>query len=104
MEKSLALLQHADVVFLRKAGCVSCHNNSLTQMTLSAARKNGFAVDETSSKSELDTIRIYLETWREPACKTSGFRAASIRTAHLGGSGRVEIRARWRDGRGGDLS
>ena len=65
LEKSLPLLQHADVVFLRKAGCVSCHNNSLTQMTLAAARKNGFAVDEASSKSQLDTIRVYLETWRE---------------------------------------
>jgi ankyrin repeat protein len=72
VEKSLALLQHADVVFLRKAGCVSCHNNSLTQMTLSAARKNGFAVDETSSKSQLDTIRIYLETWRERSLQDIG--------------------------------
>ena len=65
VEKSLPLLQHADVVFLRKAGCVSCHNNSLTQMTLTAARNNGFAIDEASSKSQLDTIRVYLETWRE---------------------------------------
>jgi hypothetical protein len=65
VEKSLPLLQHSDVVFLRKAGCVSCHNNSLTEMTLTAARKNGFTVDEASSKSQLDTIRVYLETWRE---------------------------------------
>jgi ankyrin repeat protein len=72
VEKSLAALQHADVVFLRKAGCVSCHNNSLTQMTLSAARRNGFAVDETSSKSQLDTIRIYLETWRERSLQGIG--------------------------------
>jgi hypothetical protein len=34
-------------------------------MTLTAARKNGFAVDEASAKSQLDTIRVYLETWRE---------------------------------------
>jgi len=65
VEKSLPLLQHTDVVFLRKAGCVSCHSNSLTEMTLATARKNGFSVDEASAKSQLDTIRAYLETWRE---------------------------------------
>ena len=65
VEESLRLLQHSDVVFLRKAGCVSCHSNSLTEMTLAAARRNGFTVDEASSKSQLDTIRAYLETWRE---------------------------------------
>ena len=65
VEKSLPLLQHADVVFLSKAGCVSCHNNSLTEMTLSAARKNGFSVDEAAAQSQLNTIRVYLESWRD---------------------------------------
>jgi len=41
-------------------------------MALSAARKYGFAVDETSSKSQLDTIRIYLETWRERSLQGIG--------------------------------
>jgi ankyrin repeat protein len=72
VERSLPLLQHSDVVFLRKAGCVSCHNNSLTQMTLTAARKNGFDVDEASLKSQLDTIRVYLETWRERSLQDIG--------------------------------
>jgi ankyrin repeat protein len=65
VEKSLPLLQHADAVFLRKAGCVSCHNNSLTEMTLTIARKHGFPVDEASAQSQLNTIRAYLESWRE---------------------------------------
>jgi ankyrin repeat protein len=65
VEKSLPLLQHGDVVFLRKAGCVSCHNNSLSEMTLATARKSGFSINEASAKSQLDTIRAYLETWRE---------------------------------------
>jgi ankyrin repeat protein len=65
VEKSLPLLLHADVVFLRKAGCVSCHNNSLTEMTIAAARKNGFSVDEPTAQSQLNTIRVYLESWRE---------------------------------------
>lgn len=65
VEKSLPLLQHADVVFLRKAGCVSCHNNSLTEMTLSLARKNRFSLDEQAAQSQLNAIRVYLESWRE---------------------------------------
>ena len=65
VEKSLPLLQHADVVFLRKAGCVSCHNNSLAEMTLSMARKNRFPVDEQAAQLQLNTIRVYLESWRE---------------------------------------
>jgi ankyrin repeat protein len=67
VEKSLPLLQQADVVFLRKAGCISCHNNSLTEMTLAVAREKGYAVDEASARSQLDTIRAYLESWRERA-------------------------------------
>jgi ankyrin repeat protein len=65
VEKSLPLLQKADVVFLRKAGCVSCHNNSLTEMTIAVARKNGFPVDEATAQAQLSTIRVYLESWRE---------------------------------------
>jgi hypothetical protein len=67
VEKSLPLLQRADVIFLRKAGCVSCHNNSLTEMTLTAAHKNGFSIDEPTAQSQLNTIRVYLESWRERA-------------------------------------
>ena len=65
--KSLPLLQKADVVFLRKAGCVSCHNNSLTEMTLALARANGFAVDEGNAQAQINAIRPYLESWRERA-------------------------------------
>ncbi|HEY6346965.1 MAG TPA: ankyrin repeat domain-containing protein [Bryobacteraceae bacterium] len=70
--KSLPLLQHADVVFLRKAGCVSCHNNSLTEMTLAVARKKGFSVDEAAALSQLNTIRAYLETWRDRSLQDIG--------------------------------
>ena len=65
VEKSLPLLQHGDAVFLRKAGCVSCHNNSLTEMTLQRARRHGFSVDEAAARAQLDAIRPYLEGWRE---------------------------------------
>jgi len=72
VEKSLPMLQHADVVFLRKAGCVSCHNNSLTEMTLTAARKNGFSVDEGAAQSQMESIRVYLESWRDRSLQDIG--------------------------------
>ncbi len=48
IEASLPLLQHADEVFLEKAGCISCHNNSLFQITAAAARTKRFRVSEPS--------------------------------------------------------
>jgi ankyrin repeat protein len=65
VEKSLPLLQHADVVFLKQAGCVSCHNNSLFLMTASIARKKGFRIDESSAPSQLKATGAYIESWRE---------------------------------------
>jgi hypothetical protein len=37
IERVLPMLQRADVAFLDRAGCVSCHNNSLTAMTVCLA-------------------------------------------------------------------
>src|SRR4030095_11952836 len=37
----------------RPRRCVSCHSNSLPQMTVALARKKGFAVDEEQTKKEL---------------------------------------------------
>ena len=37
VRRSLPLLQKADVQFLRTAGCVSCHSNSMTAMTVARA-------------------------------------------------------------------
>jgi hypothetical protein len=44
---------------------VSCHNNSLTEMTLARAQRQGFRVDEAALRSQLVTIRAYLESWQE---------------------------------------
>jgi hypothetical protein len=59
------LLQHADTVFLKSAGCISCHNNSLFQMTAAAARRTGFRVDEAAFAEQMTRTRAYLESWRE---------------------------------------
>ncbi len=65
--RALPLLQQNDETFLRKAGCVSCHNNTLTAMTIAAARTSGLPVNETIAKHQKAAIGVYLETWRERA-------------------------------------
>jgi ankyrin repeat protein len=65
VERSIPLLQRADAAFFRKSGCVSCHNNSLTAMTVATARNNGLPVNEEIAQKQLQTIGSYLESWRE---------------------------------------
>jgi ankyrin repeat protein/mono/diheme cytochrome c family protein len=67
IERTLPLIQQNDVAFLKKAGCVSCHNNTLTAATVAAARAGGFRVDEAIARQQLETIGAYIETWRERA-------------------------------------
>ena len=60
IQDSLPLLQRADVNFSTRAGCVSCHNNSLAAMTIGMVRKQGFNVDEKMAaaqvKANLDSL------------------------------------------------
>ncbi len=72
VERSLLLLQRADVTFLRKAGCVSCHHNSLTAMTVAAARKVGIPVDERAARNQRKHIGAYIEVWQERALQGQG--------------------------------
>jgi ankyrin repeat protein len=60
VERSLPLLQRADVTFFQKARCVSCHNNSLTAMTVAAARSKGLPVNEQIAKDQLRLISNFL--------------------------------------------
>jgi ankyrin repeat protein len=62
---SVPLLQRVDVVFLKTAGCISCHNNSLFQMTASVVRPKGFRIDEHAVREQMTRTRLYLESWRE---------------------------------------
>ena len=70
--RSLPLLQRSDATFLRKSGCVGCHNNTLTAMTVAAAHRNGFPIDEEESRQQVKTISAYLESWRERALQGLG--------------------------------
>ena len=72
IQRSLPLLQKADVTFIDKAGCVSCHHNSLTAMTVSLARQSGFQVDELIAKDQLSRVGKYIEDWRERTLQGMG--------------------------------
>jgi ankyrin repeat protein/mono/diheme cytochrome c family protein len=64
-EVSMPLLQRADIAFLERSGCVSCHNNSLAAMTIGAARRNRLPVDEELVRRQLAIVDSYLGQWRE---------------------------------------
>jgi ankyrin repeat protein/mono/diheme cytochrome c family protein len=72
LERSIPLLQKTDSSFTQKAGCVSCHHNTLTSITVSAARAHGFSVDEQVSRTQTNKIAHYLETWRERVLQGAG--------------------------------
>jgi len=65
IDASLPMLQHADTVFLKTAGCISCHNNSLFQMTAAAVRAKGFRIDDAAFQEQMTRTRVYLASWRE---------------------------------------
>jgi len=65
IERALPLLQQSDVTFLKKSGCVSCHNNSLTAMTVTAARRKNVRVDDAITTDQRQRITRYLESWRD---------------------------------------
>ena len=72
LDRSLPLLQRADVAFIQKAGCVSCHNNSLTAMTIAAARAKGVRADDHIARAQLHRIAAYLDENRERALENVG--------------------------------
>jgi hypothetical protein len=56
VEKAVALLQKSGPQFIKNSGCVSCHNQSLPQMAISAARKSGFTVDDKASADQTQAV------------------------------------------------
>ncbi len=72
VERSLPPLQRADVAFIEKAGCVSCHNNSLTAMTIAAARATSLPVDESTARAQLQRIAAFMNENRERALENVG--------------------------------
>jgi ankyrin repeat protein len=65
IEDSIPLLQRADASFAGKSGCISCHNNSLTAMTVGSARKRGFQIDEQTAAAQVQANVQTLEKLRD---------------------------------------
>ena len=65
VQDSLPLLQRADANFVTSSGCVSCHSNSLTEMTVGLTRKRGFRVDEKTASAQLKVNVESLEKSRD---------------------------------------
>lgn len=65
IDRSLPLLQRSDVGFMKKSGCVSCHNNNLTAMTVAAARKQSVVIDDGVARAQRSAIAAYIEGNRE---------------------------------------
>jgi hypothetical protein len=76
-------LQKADAIFLEKGGCVSCHHNTFTSMTVSMARKRGFRVDEQEARDQQIKIGAYIETWRERALQGAGIPGESSAISYI---------------------
>jgi len=72
IERSIPLLQRSDVNFLSKAGCVSCHNNTLTATSVARARQKGILVNEEAARKQLSAIAAYLDSWRDRLLQNVG--------------------------------
>ena len=81
--RTLPLLQRTDSKFLESAGCVSCHNNTLTGMTFAAAHKNGITVDMKVREEEIKKIGAYVDSWRERALQNVGIPGNSETVASI---------------------
>ena len=53
IQDTIPHLQRADVNFITNSGCISCHDNSLTAMTMGLSRKHGFQIDEKTDASQV---------------------------------------------------
>jgi hypothetical protein len=65
MQDSLPLMQRADASFSTGSGCISCHNNSITAMTVGLARKRGFRIDEETATAQVRANTRALEKLRD---------------------------------------
>ena len=72
IERSLPLLDRADVAFIQKAGCISCHNNSLAALTREAVRAKSIRVNEPIASSQTQAMAAILAGNRERALQALG--------------------------------
>ena len=65
VQDSIPLLQRSDAAFSNGSGCISCHNNSLSAMTMGIARKRGFRIDEQTASAQVRANVLALEKLRD---------------------------------------
>ena len=65
--RALPLLQSSSKTFYDRGGCVGCHHNLQTAITVREARRTGLIVDETLARNELATLVRDLAATRELA-------------------------------------
>jgi ankyrin repeat protein len=65
VEDSIPLLQRTDAEFAAKSGCISCHDNSLTAMTVGLARQRGIRIDEQIASTQVRANALALEKLRD---------------------------------------
>lgn len=65
VEKSLRLLQPSGVQFFKKAGCISCHHQSIPAMAVGAARERGITVDEQMAAHQVKATVALFSSHRE---------------------------------------
>lgn len=63
--RGLPLLQRSGIEFYARGGCVSCHHNLLTAMTVATARSRGMPVDEAAASRELSMLVDTMEAGRD---------------------------------------
>jgi ankyrin repeat protein len=83
VERSLPLLQRTDATFLKKSGCVSCHHNSLTAMTVAVARTRGISVDEPVARQQVSEVAAYLDRWRDRVLQGISFGGGAFTTSYI---------------------
>jgi ankyrin repeat protein len=83
IERSLPLLQRTDVTFLRKSGCVSCHNNTLTAVSVAYARRKGISVDEGAARKQTAGIAAYVDNLRDRLLQNDGNPGGAGGWSHL---------------------
>src|SRR5829696_3891150 len=83
VSRSIPLLQQADVAFTSRTGCVSCHNNTLTAMTVAMARSRSIPVDQRIAATQAKLISDYLDSWRERVLQGIGIPGDSSTISYI---------------------
>jgi ankyrin repeat protein len=78
--KSIALLQASGHTWIERAGCVSCHHQSIPALTFALAKQRGFDIDATMTRERVDATLTRWGAQREMLMQANT--GAIVRGAH----------------------